>query len=93
MLILATSTPKIAARKKASGNIETGKTSKNSENCKNGDEDLRTNLAQVFYIYYPIILQKQFLLALLNSRIEINAIHPTFVKELELSIRSIKIRA
>lgn len=47
--------PVTAARKKAFGNAETGKTSENGENDKNRDENLRTNLAQVSCIQYSII--------------------------------------
>ena len=89
--VLATSIPITIAIKKALGNTETGeteKTSENDENSKNRDENLGTNLIQFLYIWYPITFQKQSILALFDLRSEI---HPTFVKELGLSIRSIDI--
>ena len=84
--VLATFTLVIITRKKVLGNAET------SENSKNGDEDLETNFLWVFYIRYPIIFQKQFILALLNSKSKVNAIYPNFTKELGFPIRLIDIR-
>ena len=46
--VLTTSMLITAAREKFSGNAET------DENSKNGDENWRTNLVQVFYICYSI---------------------------------------
>ena len=91
MSVLATFTPVIAATEEAFGDIEIKKTGKNGKNSKNRDEDL-TNLARVLYIQYPITSRKQFLLALLDSRGEVNAIYPTFAKELGLPIRLTDIR-
>ena len=45
-----TFTPVTSAIKKAFRNAETGEINENSENYKNGDEDLEINLAQVFCI-------------------------------------------
>ena len=47
-------------------------------------------LEHVLYIYYLVQFKKDKTLvqALINSRIEVNAIHPTFIKELGLPIRS-----
>ena len=50
------------------------------------DENLGANLARVPYICYPINFRKKFVLALLDSGNEVNAVHPTFAKELGLLI-------
>ena len=50
-------------------------------------ENLGVNLTQVPYICYPINFGKIFVLALLDSGNEVNAIYPAFTKELGLSIR------
>lgn len=63
MSILATFIPVTAARKKTTRNTGTGETSKNDKNGENGKnnmneekgENLKTNLAQILYIQYPII--------------------------------------
>lgn len=80
-MVSTTSRPVTVARKEVSQNVKTG------ENGKNRDKDLGINLTQVSYIKYFIIYQKQSMLALLNSRSEINVIYPTFAKELGLPIR------
>ena len=88
MLVLTTSISVTATRKEALG--ETGENGKNS---KNGDKDLRTNLAQVPFIQYSITFQKQSVLALLDSKNKVNAIHPTFARKLGLSIKPIDVEA
>lgn len=62
-MVLATSTPVIVARKKATRNagtgenVENGEKSENDENGKNRKkcENLRINIVQVTCIWYPII--------------------------------------
>ena len=60
-------------------------------NAKNKDDEhskyLETNFALVLCILYPITSWKNFVLALLDFGSKINAIYPTFVKELGLPIR------
>lgn len=86
LLVLATSTPVTAARKKTFGNIEITENGKNSKN-KNKSKNLKTNLIQVPYIQYFIIFQEQFVSILFDSRNEVNTIHLIFAKKLGLSIR------
>ena len=54
-------------------------------------------LERVFYIYYLVQFKKDAnetqVQALINSESKVNAIHPTFVKELGLSIRPTDVRA
>ena len=50
-------------------------------------ENLRSNLAQVLYIHYPINSGKKSVLALLDSGSKVNAIYLAFTKELGLPIR------
>ena len=73
MTVLATSTPIIIAKR---------------ETFEDG-ENLRSNLAQVLCIWYPINFQKKFVImsALFDLGNKINAIYPIFAKELELPIR------
>lgn len=47
---------------------------------------LEINLAQVLYIWYYITYQEKSMLLLLDSKNEVNAIYPTFAKELGLPI-------
>lgn len=56
VLVLAICTPVTRTRKKA---FETAETAKTAEASKNGEENeggenLRSNLAQILYIWYPI---------------------------------------
>ena len=62
---------------------------------KESESEYLENLAQVPCIRYPIIFQKKSvpMLALLDSGSKVNAIHPTFAKELGLFIRPIDVRA
>ena len=62
------------------------------EDAKDG-ENLRSNLAQVPCIWYSITTKKKSVLALLDLGSEVNAIHPTFAKELGLPIRPIDVGA
>ena len=71
-MVLAASTPVNIAREEV---VEDG-------------ENLRSNLAPVLYIYYPMNFRKKSVFALLDSYCEINAIYPTFTKKLDLLIRS-----
>ena len=84
MSVSATFMPVILARKEALGNVETNKTGDKNEN-------LGINFARVSYIQYPIIFQKQFILALFNSWSEVNTIYLTFAKKQGLSIRPIDV--
>ena len=45
------------------------------------------DLEQVLCIRYPTTFQEKSVLALLDSGSEVNAIHPTFAKELGLRVR------
>ena len=56
-------------------------------------ENLGSNLIWVPYIHYPINFGKKPVSALFNSSGEINAIHLTFAKELNLPIRPIDVKA
>lgn len=82
MLVLATFILVIVAKKKPS------KSDENSENSKYP----KINFIQVLCIWYPIIFLKKSILVLLNLKSEINAIHLTFAKRLDLFIRSTYIR-
>ena len=90
MLIFATSTPVTATRENivetaiTTETIQTARIDKKSED----DEYLRTNLARVLYIRYPITFWRKFVLALLGLGSEVNIIHPTFAQELGLLIRA-----
>ena len=87
MSVLAIFIPMTVAREEAHKNAETNETG-------NKDENLGTNLAQLLSIQYPISFQKQqSVLALLDSRCEINAIHLIFAKELSLFIRPTDVEA
>lgn len=69
-----TKTAKIA---KAVETTDAGRDGKESK----GDENLRSNLAQVLYIQYSVTFQKKFVhvLALLDLGSEVNTIYSTFV--------------
>ena len=56
-------------------------------------KNLGSNFAQVLCIQYPINFRQKYVLALFDLGSKINAIHPTFAKELGLVIRATKIRA
>ena len=74
--------------------VETVGASKNSEKSENG-KNPRSNLTQVLYIRYFITFWKKSMriLVYFNLDSKFNAIHPTFAKELGLSIRPIDIKA
>lgn len=93
VLILTTSMPVTAIRKKTVKNTENDKNSRTTAGASKDNENPRTNLAQVPCIQYPIVFQKKFNLALLNSSSEVNAIFTNFAKKLGLSIRPIDIKA
>ena len=86
--VSATSTPMTKTRKEAvetAKAVDTTKIGKNSEESK-GEYP---NLAQIPYIWYPIIFRKKpmSMSAFLNLGSEVNAIHPTFARKLGLPIR------
>ena len=89
--VLATSMPVTETRREAFETAETAREGKDGKESK-GEYP---NLAQVPYIRYPITFRKKFVsvLALFNLSSEINAIHPTFARELELPIRTTDIGA
>ena len=93
MLVLTTSTSITVAREKALRDNETEETGENSENGRNEDENLRTNLVQIPCIQYPIIFQKQSVSAFFDLKRKVNTIYPNFVKELGLPIISTDIGA
>ena len=66
-----------------------GKDSKENK----GGENLRSNLAQVLCIQYLINLRKKSVSTLFDSGSKINAVYPTFAKELGLLIRPIDVEA
>ena len=72
--------------------LETAKAVQIARTGKNGKEskgEYPENLAQVLCIRYPIIFQKDSvpISAFFDSGSKVNAIHPTFVRELGLLIR------
>ena len=75
--VSATSTPVTVAREEA---------------VKNG-ENPRSNLAQILCIRYSVTFGTKSVLALFDSGSKVNAVHPTFSKELSLSIRPIDVKA
>ena len=85
--VSATSTPVTGTRAET---IETAEAVGTAEVGENGDESEGEcpNLARVPCIWYPITFRKKSVpvSALLDSGSEINALHPTFPRELGLSI-------
>ena len=83
------------ARKKAFETAKTTETAGTAGTNKNNESGkyLKTNLAQVTYIWYPIIFRKKFVLILFDLNNEINIIYLTFTKKLGLSIIPIDIGA
>lgn len=76
----------ILVKKKATKSVETVGASKDSEY-------LRINLTQVPDIQYLITFKKKLVLVLFDLGSEVNAIHSTFAKKLDLSIRLIDVKA
>ena len=76
---------------------ETVKTMETAREGKDGEESERKypNLVRVPCIQYPITFRKKSVpvLALLDSKSEVNAIHPTFAQELGLSIKTTDVGA
>lgn len=93
MLVLATSTSVTIARKKAFKNIENDKHLGTTIKAGKNDKNLRTNFAQVLCIWYPIVFEKKFVLALFDLGSKVNIIYPTFINELELFVREIDVKA
>ena len=92
--VLPTSTPVIETREETVetvGAVETAEVGKDDKKSKGK----YPNLAQVPCIRYPMTFQKKFVSvsALLDSGREVNAIHPTLVRELGLFIRPTDVRA
>lgn len=83
MSVLVISTPVSAARKKAAKNVEASK----------DDKNLGSKLAQVLCIQDPITFKKKSVLALFDLYNEVNAICPTFTKELGFFVRSTDVDA
>lgn len=90
--VLAISISMTVIREEVVKTTETTKTIGGSKNSENG-EYLQTNFARVPYIWYLITFWKESVLALFDSGSKINAIYQIFVKELELFIRQIDVRA
>ena len=92
VLVLATSTPVTVTREET---IETAEAVETAEVGKDGGESEGEypNLTRISCIWYPITFQKEFMpvLALLDLGSEVNAIYPTFARELGLPIRTIDI--
>lgn len=99
VLALATSTPETETRKKAVETIKTAETAEAVETTRagkdgkknKGDRNLKSNYIQVLWIWYLINLRKKSVLVLLDLDIEVNAVYPTFAKELDFSIRPINV--
>ena len=97
MSVLTTSTPVIETREKVvetAKAVETtgaGKDGKKSE----GDKNLRSNLAQVLCIRYPVTFQKKSVLmsTLFDLSSKVNTIHLTVAKELGFFIKPTDIEA
>ena len=98
MSVLATSTLVTGIKEKAIETaksvetveaIETAEVGKDSEESK----DEYSNLARVLCIRYSITIRKKSVLALLDSGIEINTIHSSLARELELPIRPTNVEA
>ena len=94
MSVLATFTPVTETREekdKTAEAVETNEAVKSTEVGKGGVESKGEylSLARVPCIRYPITFRKKSvsMLALLDSGSEVNAIHPTLVQKLGLSIR------
>ena len=80
MSVLATSTPVTKTKEEA---VEAAAVGKDGTESKSK----YPNLAQVSCIWYPITFRKKSVSTLLDSGSEVNAIHPTFARELGLLIR------
>ena len=98
--VLATSTPVIETRAEtveATQPIKTAEAIGTAKVNEDGDENEGEypNLTRIPCIRYPITFRKKSvpLLALFNSGSEVNAIYPTFARELGLSIRTTNIGA
>ena len=91
VLVLATSTPVTETRGEA---VETAETTGEGKDGKESKEEY-PNLAQVPYIRYSIIFRMNSVpvSTLLDSGSEVNAIHPTFAREIGLPIRTTDVGA
>ena len=87
MSVLTTSMLVTIARKKAIENTENGKNLGITFRAGENNENPRSNLARVLYIWYPIAFRKKSILACFDSSSEVNTIYPNFTKELSLFIR------
>lgn len=76
----------ILVKENVTKSVETVRAGKDSEY-------LRINLVQVPGIQYLITFKKKSVLVLFDLDSEVNAIHSTFAKKLDLSIRLIDVRA
>ena len=80
-----------ATRKKAAETIKSARAGKDGKDDKGGKYS--RNLVRVPYIRYSITFQRKSvsILALFDLGSKVNAIHPTFVQELKLSIKLIDV--
>ena len=91
--VSATSTPVTRTREKTvetAKAMETAKAIKTAGTGKDGkksESEYPENLARVLCIRYPINFGKKSVLAFLDLGSEVNAVYPTFAKELGLPIR------
>lgn len=91
MTVSAISILVIAVREEAVNNIEDDENPETTIGA--GENGKNSSFVQVLYIQYFIAFWKKSVSMLFNLGIEINAIYPTFAKELKLLIRPIDIGA
>ena len=87
VFVLATSMPVTIVRKEMVENAENSKNLRTAAEAGEDGKNPRSNLAQVPSIQYLITFKKKFLSVLFDSNSEVNAIYPTFIKKLGLSIK------
>ena len=84
---MVTSTPITIAKKEAIENAKNDKNLRTTTGANKDGKNLRSNLARVLCIKYPIAFRKKSVSVLFNSNSKVNVIYPTFTKELGLSIK------
>ena len=91
-LVSATFTPVTRTRKETVEAIGTARAGKDGEE---NEGEYPEYLVRVSCIWYPITFRKKFVLVLvlIDLDSEVNAIHSTFARQLDLPIRLINVRA
>lgn len=87
--LVTISRKKVVETTEIAGTIDAARAGKNDED----GEYSKINLAQILCIQHSITFQRKSVLAFLDSSSKVNTIHPTFVKKLELLIRTIDVGA